>query len=83
MADELLQQIEDLKKRLDNLKNPKGDEKKPKGDDKKKKKVDSSAENKLEERAVNPMTMIPSNVAISGKMPLPPKAEQIKKLYGF
>ena len=36
-----------------------------------------------EERAVNPMTVIPENVSISGKMPLPPKAEQMKRLYGF
>jgi hypothetical protein len=36
-----------------------------------------------EERAVNPMTMIPEDVSISGKMPLPPKAKQLKRLYGF
>jgi hypothetical protein len=36
-----------------------------------------------EERAVNPMTMIPEDVSISGKMPLPKKAEQMKRLYGF
>ncbi len=36
-----------------------------------------------EERAVNPMTMIPEDVAISGKMPLPPKAKQIKRIFGF
>jgi hypothetical protein len=35
------------------------------------------------ERAVNPMTMIPENVNISRKMPLPPKAEQLKRLFGF
>ena len=38
---------------------------------------------KKEKRAVNPMTMIPEDVSISGKMPLPPKAEQMKRLYGF
>ena len=36
-----------------------------------------------EERAVNPMTMIPADVSISGKMPLTRKAEQIKRLFGF
>ena len=36
-----------------------------------------------EERAVNPMTMIPEDVSISGKMPLPPKAKQIKRIFGF
>jgi hypothetical protein len=38
---------------------------------------------KVEERAVNPMTMIPEDVSISGKMPLPPKAKQLKNLFGF
>ena len=38
---------------------------------------------KTEERAVNPMTMIPEDVSISGKMPLPPKAKQLKRLFGF
>jgi hypothetical protein len=43
----------------------------------------TEAKKKSEERAVNPMTMIPEDVSISGKMPLPPKAEQMKRLYGF
>jgi hypothetical protein len=29
------------------------------------------------------MTMIPEDVSISGKMPLPPKAKQLKRLFGF
>lgn len=36
-----------------------------------------------EERAVNPMTMIPEDVSISGKRPLPRKAEQMKRIFGF
>ena len=40
-------------------------------------------EEKKEERAVNPMTMIPAGAAISQKAPLPPKAERLKRLYGF
>lgn len=36
-----------------------------------------------ETRAVNPMTMIPESASISGRAPLPPKAKQIKRLYGF
>ena len=36
-----------------------------------------------DERAVNPMTMIPDDVSISGKMPLPPKAKPLKRLFGF
>lgn len=35
------------------------------------------------ERTVNPMTMVPEDVSISGKMPLPPNAEEIKRLYGL
>jgi len=36
-----------------------------------------------ETRSVNPMTMIPAEASISGKAPLPPKAKQVKRLYGF
>jgi hypothetical protein len=40
-------------------------------------------EQKQEKRAVNPMTMVPADAAISGKRPLPPNAEELKRLYGF
>ena len=36
-----------------------------------------------EKRSVNPMTMVPENASISGRAPLPPKAKQAKRLYGF
>lgn len=38
---------------------------------------------KQEERAVNPMTMVPAEANISRRAPLPPKAERLKRLYGF
>jgi hypothetical protein len=38
---------------------------------------------KVKERTVNPMTMIPADVSISGRMPLPPNAEHLKRLYGL
>jgi hypothetical protein len=38
---------------------------------------------KQEKRTVNPMTMVPADASISGKRPLPPNAEELKRLYGF
>ena len=55
----------------------------PSKEEKKEPKWKQEAKKKVKERAVNPMTMIPADVSISGKMPLPPNAEELKRLYGF
>jgi len=52
-------------------------------EEKKEPKWKQEAKQKVKERAVNPMTMIPADVSISGKMPLPPNAEELKRIYGL